>query len=594
MTRAGSASSPISPTRHRTRSSSSRWRRSVRWSTAARAPPTAAPATAPGSCSKRRARSSSASSPRRTSASPSSTWPPSASFCRATRTRPPRCAARIEHAVRGEGVAPMRWRVPAVDPCRARRASARRARRPTSSCWSTSAPATRASGCARCAAPSSARCATRATSPRWSARRRRPSCTRGCSRRASSAPTSPTCAIRLARRASRVFHQRFSTNTAPQLAARAAVRHRSRTTARSTRSPATAPGCGRAACSRRAARATRSSFDVALDAMVGAGYRVDEAVDLMLSPAIDDDDRLRAYYDAHVPTVEPWDGPAAIVFAEGDRVGAALDRSGFRPLRWCRTESGKVLAASEAGVVDFGDDPIVERGRLGPGERIVVRFATGELIAPGRVSRAAPRERRLPRDRRVVAVRAAARGAARRSTPRAAARSGALRLHAGRAQAASCRSLAGGASRCGRWATTPRWRSSSAACRSPNICASGSRKSRTRRSTRCAKASCSTCARGSAAATTNGDVPAPGSIVTVDTALLDEGAFDALTYDARLVPHRIALDCGAELAARAHRRDRATMPSARCATARPTSCSTTAARRCRSRRSSPPAPSTSG
>src|SRR6202035_3264637 len=108
-----------------------------------------------------------------------------------------------------------------------------------------------------------------------------------------------------------------------------------------------------------------------------------EAVDLLLAPAIESSDsRLRAYYDAHVPTVEPWDGPAAIVFADGDTIGAALDRSGFRPLRWCRTESGKVLAASEAGVVDFGDDAIVERGRLGPGERVLVRFATGELIRP--------------------------------------------------------------------------------------------------------------------------------------------------------------------------------------------------------------------
>jgi hypothetical protein len=88
------------------------------------------------------------------------------------------------------------------------------------------------------------------------------------------------------------------------------------------------------------------------------------------------DDRLRAFYDAHIPTVEPWDGPAAIVFADGDTVGAALDRSGFRPLRWCRTASGKVLAASETGVVDFGNDPVVQRGRLGPGDRLVVRFAS--------------------------------------------------------------------------------------------------------------------------------------------------------------------------------------------------------------------------
>jgi glutamate synthase domain-containing protein 2/glutamate synthase domain-containing protein 3 len=115
--------------------------------------------------------------------------------------------------------------------------------------------------------------------------------------------------------------------------------------------------------------------------MVGAGYRVDEAVDLVLAPAIDPRDaRLRAYYDAHVPTVEPWDGPAAIVFADGDTIGAALDRAGLRPLRWCRTAANKVLVASEAGIVDFGNDAIVKRGRLGPGGRLIVRFASGEVV----------------------------------------------------------------------------------------------------------------------------------------------------------------------------------------------------------------------
>jgi len=82
------------------------------------------------------------------------------------------------------------------------------------------------------------------------------------------------------------------------------------------------------------------NFNTAIDAMLGAGYRIDEAVDMMLSPSVEpSDDRLRAFYDSHIPTVEPWDGPAAIVFADGDTVGAALDRSGFRPMRWCRTES---------------------------------------------------------------------------------------------------------------------------------------------------------------------------------------------------------------------------------------------------------------
>ena len=72
-------------------------------------------------------------------------------------------------------------------------------------------------------------------------------------------------------------------------------------------------------------------------------------VDLLLGAAVDDgDDLLRAYYEVHLPTIEHWDGPAALVYYHAGIIGAALDRSGFRPIRWCRTASGKVLAASEA------------------------------------------------------------------------------------------------------------------------------------------------------------------------------------------------------------------------------------------------------
>ncbi len=177
-----------------------------------------------------------------------------------------------------------------------------------------------------------------------------------------------------------LFHQRYSTNTSPSWRLVQPFRHiahngeintitgnRAWLEARGIR---TLPGVS-----------DSHDFNVAVDAMVGAGYRVDEAVDLLLAPAIDGSDpRLKAYYDAHVPTVEPWDGPAAIVFADGDTIGAALDRTGLRPLRWCRTAGNKVLAASEAGIVDFGNDPIVRRGRLGPGGRLVVRFASGEVV----------------------------------------------------------------------------------------------------------------------------------------------------------------------------------------------------------------------
>jgi glutamate synthase (ferredoxin) len=177
-----------------------------------------------------------------------------------------------------------------------------------------------------------------------------------------------------------LFHQRFSTNSAPAWRLVQPFRHIAHNGEINTitgnrawldaRGVKTLPGAS-----------DSYDFNTAVDTMVGSGYRVDEAVDILLAPAIDARDvRLKAYYDAHLATIEPWDGPAAMVFADGDTIGAALDRTGLRPLRWCRTASNKVLCASEAGIVDFGDDEIVQRGRLGPGGRLIVRFSSGEVV----------------------------------------------------------------------------------------------------------------------------------------------------------------------------------------------------------------------
>ena len=177
-----------------------------------------------------------------------------------------------------------------------------------------------------------------------------------------------------------LFHQRFSTNSAPSWRLVQPFRHIAHNGEINTIMG------NRAWLEARGIKSTPGAsdsydFNTAVDTMVGSGYRVDEGVDMLLAPAIESSDaRLKAYYDAHVPTVEPWDGPAAIVFADGDTIGAALDRTGLRPLRWCRTASNKVLCASEAGIVDFGDDPVVKRGRLGPGGRLIVRFASGEVV----------------------------------------------------------------------------------------------------------------------------------------------------------------------------------------------------------------------
>jgi glutamate synthase (NADPH/NADH) large chain len=102
--------------------------------------------------------------------------------------------------------------------------------------------------------------------------------------------------------------------------------------------------------------------------------------------------------------MEPWDGPAGLVVTDGERVGAALDRNGLRPLRTVVCEDGLVGCASEAGVVDVEGRGRVRRGRLGPGGMLVVAPAEGGLVADplGEVARRAPYGRWLRRGRVVM------------------------------------------------------------------------------------------------------------------------------------------------------------------------------------------------
>ncbi|RYZ95777.1 MAG: glutamate synthase subunit alpha, partial [Sphingobacteriaceae bacterium] len=75
----------------------------------------------------------------------------------------------------------------------------------------------------------------------------------------------------------------------------------------------------------------------------------------------------KAFYEYHATLMEPWDGPAAISFTDGKLVGAVLDRNGLRPLRYAVTNDGRVIAASEAGVVFIDESTIIQKGRLQPG-----------------------------------------------------------------------------------------------------------------------------------------------------------------------------------------------------------------------------------
>jgi len=180
-----------------------------------------------------------------------------------------------------------------------------------------------------------------------------------------------------------VFHQRFSTNTAPTWRLvqpfRFIAHNGEINTLRGNRAWMRARGL-----SVDVTASDSYNVDEALEAMLRAGWAVDDAIDALLAPAPDRDDlALRAYYDARLAVVEPWDGPACIAFTDGEKVGAALDRSGFRPARWCVTSDGYVICASETGVLDVAPERIVRRGRLGPGDRIVIDLAAGELVEPG-------------------------------------------------------------------------------------------------------------------------------------------------------------------------------------------------------------------
>ncbi len=125
-------------------------------------------------------------------------------------------------------------------------------------------------------------------------------------------------------------------------------------------------------------------LDNTLELLVLSGRSILHAM-LMLIPEAwegrgDLDPEWRAFYDFHAGLMEPWDGPAAIAFADGRYVGAILDRNGLRPLRYQILKDGLVVAASEAGVIEVEPARVEYRGRLGPGDIIAVDLATGRFL----------------------------------------------------------------------------------------------------------------------------------------------------------------------------------------------------------------------
>ena len=127
-----------------------------------------------------------------------------------------------------------------------------------------------------------------------------------------------------------------------------------------------------------------ASFDEVLELLVLSGRSLPHAMMMMIPEAwekqTDMSQELRDFYEFHSMLMEPWDGPAAVIFTDGDLVGATLDRNGLRPGRFIVTDDGLVVLASEIGVVDIDPSKIVRKGRLQPGRMFLADTASGRLI----------------------------------------------------------------------------------------------------------------------------------------------------------------------------------------------------------------------
>ncbi|MAR07688.1 MAG: glutamate synthase large subunit [Cyanobium sp. NAT70] len=129
-----------------------------------------------------------------------------------------------------------------------------------------------------------------------------------------------------------------------------------------------------------------ANLDATLELMVRSGRSITDSLITLVpeafrnQPELDHRPEITAMYEFNAGVQEPWDGPALLVFSDGKRVGATLDRNGLRPARWCTTADGFVVMGSETGVVDLSGKTVVRKGRLGPGQMLAVDLERGLLL----------------------------------------------------------------------------------------------------------------------------------------------------------------------------------------------------------------------
>lgn len=134
-----------------------------------------------------------------------------------------------------------------------------------------------------------------------------------------------------------------------------------------------------------------ANLDALVEMLVLAGRPIPHVM-MMLVPEAWQDNKLmdphrKAFYKYHASMMEPWDGPAALVFTDGNRIGATLDRNGLRPLRYCITRSGRVVMASEAGALPVPPKDVLEKGRITPGKMMLIDLEQGKVFDDEKVKR---------------------------------------------------------------------------------------------------------------------------------------------------------------------------------------------------------------
>ncbi|RQP26384.1 glutamate synthase-related protein [Piscinibacter terrae] len=127
-----------------------------------------------------------------------------------------------------------------------------------------------------------------------------------------------------------------------------------------------------------------ATFDNALELLTMSGYSLAHAAMMMIPEAWEQhttmDERRRAFYEYHAAMLEPWDGPAAMVFTDGKQIGATLDRNGLRPARYIVTDDDLVVMASESGVLPIPENKIVKKWRLQPGKMFLIDLEQGRIV----------------------------------------------------------------------------------------------------------------------------------------------------------------------------------------------------------------------